>query len=314
MEPSRPRVIDFLDLSDSAKSDRREWAHRWLDGFLDARDAWQSMPADDFPNLPPNSLPFQGPRIGEAINLFTEAMGFASILTGGDLREAVAPTYTLGEPDEMRQALIRSIELIRAVWPSRSKSLQFSPQPIWWSDVVEWIEMLNNGQTPAIFERPKGAGSFNWTEKRFRFLAALWATHVEFSKDWKREASNNFVAIAFDPSIGQETTESGRLSQGQIPRWRKWVDDVACYKVRDTAVTAALAQSGLRLALTKPKSEHNAREIALGLYHVTFGAMANGADTLREAGERFQRHREIRALDPQTERQRKRRADKASEA
>jgi hypothetical protein len=299
-----PRTINFADRANDTRAARRRWAHTVLDNLLEALEAWQDMPGDDAPPTVPR---FMGFRESQARNLFGEVLGFASILSR-EVREAAAPTYRQETGPDMRAALIEAINMLAPVWPQTAKSHGFnSPQPIWPSDAARWLEMLNSGQIPTIFDRPKGAGSYNWTEARFRLVAVLWAHHLEHAYGEKRENANNRVACAFDPSTKQTALKSGRLPQGQLPRWQTWVDAIANGQ-DDPSIARNRAQSGLALAKTKPSAEynldHNRREIGLGLYYAAFDAMISGAETLEEAGQRFQSHRAQKASEPQTERQR----------
>ena len=46
-------------------------------------------------------------------------------------------------------------------------------------DLVLALERFDGGETMPIFEAPKRPGKQSWTERRFHFLAVLWANHLE---------------------------------------------------------------------------------------------------------------------------------------
>lgn len=176
---------------------RRQRAHDDLDEYLDDLLAGEEA-----------ALASDNPY--EARRLFGAGLVFLQMLIGFDVLESLAPKIISDSPQEMRKALINILYLLWPIWPGASRTTQgpFS-ESIWPKDLILALERFDGGETMPIFEAPKRPGKQSWTERRFHFLAVLWANHLEHCEGYNAAEANNLVARAFNPAISKDT----RMSQ-----------------------------------------------------------------------------------------------------
>jgi hypothetical protein len=244
----------------------RAWAHERLDRLLENRSG---VSVDD----------------GEAEAYYRACMGFAHHLIGKDIIEAVAPTFEAGNSTSERIALAASIDLVASIWPSRSRSIgQFYRPTHWPNDLINALEMLNEGQVPSVFQRASGPGkaTYGWRAKRFTALAALWAIHLEKSGQANScFDANDRVAGAFGFPGG-----SGRRA-ATIARWR------SNFEAGKAGIDMEVVRLGLQIASAPIGSIHDSEGLALALSSIAFGTRSDGARSLLEAGERYQAHKSL---------------------
>ena len=129
-------------------------------------------------------IPDPSKSLTEAHNIYRAALSIAIKLTR-NVRPMIAPTYSQGDPIDMRRALVELLHLVDPVMPWRSKSIGSGwPEPatIWTNDLVQWLGMLDEGATPEIFkphtQKTAGNRKSDWTAKRYRALMAMWCLHL----------------------------------------------------------------------------------------------------------------------------------------
>ena len=254
----------------------------------------------------------------DAIYLFQLAMGYIHTVIGHELFDAALPWHRGNSPSELRQELLDLLLLVHPVWGANSDGP---------ADIYAALEKLNVGETPPVFEPSKiGAGKHKWTERRYQFLAVIWAIHLQHGKVNGAQWANEVVAHAFDPAIARETPNAfSGLPQSKLRGWRLHIKKVAAGKIVDPALSRTLAERGINfaeMAVTDPdhwrmlwggvlKSDYVQARIARRFHSWAFGCdQAFGSNSIVEAGQWYREFIALKESDYEAKRKRVRRAKK----
>jgi hypothetical protein len=288
---------------------RRKRAHELLDEYLD----------DVETRVGPAALASESPH--EARELFKRGMDFARNLLGAELRNKAAPCFSGNDPRDERRVLVESIDLLGLAWPPAGRIDAGDVRgDLWVVDVINAIQKLDVGETAPIFQASTGAGKYKWTERRYRFVAVLWANYLYLAGEEPTLAlANNRVARAFNSSVTDVPYKSGRFNEGQLPKWRVHIEDVAAGIAHDDAMPMALARGGMMHASELAESwryrdcgdaENWRQMVSRSFSQIALDAMGCGATSLDETGARFQSFMKLKSDDYTSKRKRIQRAKK----
>ena len=269
---------------------RRQRAHEELDRYLDNLFAEEHAALHSGDREEHLSW-FRG-------DIVRDGLIFVRGLIGDDLLETAAPRLRSHSPTELRGALIEILFLLGHIWPHADRKRGYGPlhdtlRPL---DVIIALKKLDLGETMPIFQAARGAGKHKWTERRYHYLAALWATYLEHGRGIKDKIANNLVAQAFQ-NASKDTGKNGRLPQGQIPAWRRQQD----------------ADNLWIRSAKRPESSYGTwsdRRLAEYLHSIAFHEYRGGPISLEEAGKLYQEFMALKTADSEASRKRAQRAKK----
>ena len=254
--------------------------HNALDEIIRKRTIWRALRlAEQTPDASGEPVGDGKPGTFElAKQIWDETLILAAELSAG-ARSQLAPIFDPKDRISMRHSFSELLHHFSPIIPMRPSGLSpVSERCHSLEDIITYIDMLDYGQTPALFEREKTNRSVvAWEEDRYKFLQALWAVHVDERGDRKPDA---VVASYFSSSATAVRT---------LSTWRTQLVKAAdcgegIWSLSATQIREAVAMA--KWAALDGRSGSDTL-IAAMFWGLAFGRRFGFVGSIEEAGEKY---------------------------